>query len=158
MSKRAETERAGQLHWSVGLIVIGVVIVGAIAALKLTAPDQLPGQRASVVANEPSKVEALTPDEAYQKDVVTFKHGPAPVASSIDGLAPQVSEWFRTNLRDPKSLEVVVTTGIDANIVAGGWVQIVTYRAKNGFGGYNKSTRKFVISKGKVVDTVDSDD
>ena len=70
-----------------------------------------------------------------------------------------MSEWFRTNLRDPRSFEVIEATKIEANLVLGGCVQFVTYRAKNGFGGYSKDVRRFVISHGKVIDTfAESDD
>jgi hypothetical protein len=85
-----------------------------------------------------------------QEQAVANKHGAPPVPSAWDGLAPEIAEWFRLNLKDPDSCEVVTATGIAGDLEKG-WLQLVTYRAKNSFGAFEIETRGFVISHGRVV-------
>lgn len=77
------------------------------------------------------------------------KFGPRPEASAWDGVAKEVGDWFKVNLKDPASLDVIEVSEISEH--EAGWLQRVKYRSKNSFGGYSVETRGFVMSRGSVV-------
>lgn len=60
-------------------------------------------------------------------------------------------EAIKERLRDPGS---VVFESDDARAVPGGWVVKVGFRAKNGFGGYNKASQACVVDSGGTVQAV----
>lgn len=60
-----------------------------------------------------------------------------------------VKQYLYENLRDPDSYEAVAWSKL--NSAGGNFIIDHRYRAKNGFGGYNVETKKFIIKDGKVV-------
>lgn len=61
---------------------------------------------------------------------------------------PAVKKWFRENLNDPKSLEVIDWGEKQAVGKHGAdYARIVKYRAKNAFGGYAVKMTRFYIDE-----------
>jgi hypothetical protein len=147
---------------SSGRLFACTAVVIAVVAMSIAScggpgeyPRKYPASEAEVAARN-ADAEPVQPALTAAEEKVAQKHGPPPVLSSWDGLAPEVAEWFRANLKDPDSCEVLVASEIGGSVDRG-WTQMVTYRAKNSFGGYDKESRNFVISNGQVVSTTGSD-
>ena len=65
----------------------------------------------------------------------------------------EIMAWFRGNLREPGSLEIIDWSG-DYTLEDGGKVVAVKYRAANGFGGFTVETRGFVFAPdGAIIGT-----
>ncbi len=91
------------------------------------------------------------------REIVDPIRGRKPVPSSWDGITPEANEYLRSSLNDYDSMKVVSCTVVfpyDSDA----WSQIVTYRAKNGFGAFVLTKTLFVIRDGRVINAVSSGD
>ena len=82
--------------------------------------------------------------------------GTRPQATSNGGMCREVRDYFRDNLRDYDSLQVVDSSKI-MTYDKDAWCQRVKYRSRNGFGGMNLVTQVFVIQFGTVIDVKDEE-
>jgi hypothetical protein len=71
------------------------------------------------------------------------------VYNEYDGSVRQVKEWFRANLDDPKSLDVVEWGKVVDT--PEGFIVRVKYRERNRLGGMALAQRLFVLDKGGKV-------
>jgi hypothetical protein len=75
--------------------------------------------------------------------------------SEWDGSVRQVKNWFKNNLKDPKSTEYIEWSPVHKT-EDGGFMVRVKYRSKNSFGGYVVANQVFFMnSQGEVQYYVD---
>lgn len=92
----------------------------------------------------------LSMSETNKQSKIKVVNNNQPNINSWNGVAFVIEDWFKNNLKDPKSLEIIEVTEIKkAN--DGTFIQTVKYRAKNSFGGFNIEHRIFVFNKDKVI-------
>jgi len=92
--------------------------------------------------------------KAAAERALLAKRGPKPVAYGAGSIADEVREFLRSTLNDYDSMR----TESSSDVVPYGkdkWAQALTFRAKNGFGGYVLNKWIFVIRDGRVVDVID---
>lgn len=95
------------------------------------------------LANDPKEIERKEQEK---------NRGPKPKDGWWDGACEEIHTFFKHNLNDYKSLDVIEAS----RIVPWGettWAQRVKYRAKNAFGGYVLDNRVFVIENGMVINS-----
>lgn len=88
-------------------------------------------------------------------DPLIEKFGEPPQKDSRDGSVQCVKEYLNAIARDPESLKYEKWSTIFHS--DDGWLVLCEFRAKNGFGGYNREAKWFVIKYGRVVDVKDAD-
>lgn len=81
------------------------------------------------------------------------KIGEKPVQSQWDGSVQIAENYLKSHLRDPDSLKYESWSPVFLfeNKNNKYWATRVTYRAKNGFGGFTKESKMFLIQHGQVV-------
>ena len=83
------------------------------------------------------------------------KFGEPPQKDSRYGSLQCVKEYLTEHARDPESLRYEKWSNI--YYADNGWIVLCEFRAKNGFGGYNREIKWFIIKDGYVIDVKDSD-
>jgi len=89
------------------------------------------------------------------KDKRIAKFGKPPI-TGWDGAVTCVEMYLERVVREPDSLEYIDWSDVYFN-ENDGWLVKCTYRAKNGFGGYEVGSNWFVIQHGQVVDIKEAD-
>lgn len=79
-----------------------------------------------------------------------------PPYQNLDGSFTCVKEYLKSIARDPDSLVFEQWSNVKNN-EEDGWLVMCVYRAKNGFGGYERDAKWFVIQHRQVVDVKDAD-
>jgi hypothetical protein len=74
-----------------------------------------------------------------------------PPYQNLDGSFTCVKEYLKSITRDPDSLVYEKWSDVKYN-EGDGWLVMCVFRAKNGFGGYERDAKWFVIQHGSVVD------
>lgn len=80
-------------------------------------------------------------------------YGPKPVPVFFGDCPLAVDRWLKKTLTDPDSLvyETVSSVNKGSVLQMKGWVVTVAYRARNGFGGYVREIRQFVVRDERVL-------
>jgi hypothetical protein len=113
--------------------------------------DQLAEERrAADQAKERVKAAAA---KAAEKALLA-QRGPKPVAYGAGSVAEEVREFLRATLNDYDSMKTESSSDV-VPYAKDKWAQALTFRAKNGFGGYVLNKWIFVIRDGRVVDVID---
>lgn len=90
----------------------------------------------------------LTISQKELRDMRVAKFGEPPKKSYLG--IDCVVEYLLATVRDPESLKFEKWSDIFYS--EDGWVVLCEFRAKNGFGGYNRDAKWFIIQHGRVVD------
>jgi hypothetical protein len=96
----------------------------------------------------------LTISEKELHDAHVAKFGEPPQKGPW-GSIRCVKEYLNATARDPESLKFEKWSDIFYS--EDGWLVLCEFRAKNGFGGYNREAKWFVIQYGRVVDVKNFD-
>ena len=83
------------------------------------------------------------------------KFGKPPV-KKLDGSFTCVKEYLKSTARDPDSLTYEKWSDVSYN-ENDGWLVMCIFRAKNGFGGYERDAKWFIVQHGSVVDVKNID-
>ncbi len=97
----------------------------------------------------------LTISSSELEQAMKQKFGEPP-HQNLDSSFPCVKEYLKSIVRDPDSLVFEQWSDVKHN-EEDGWLVMCVFRAKNGFGGYERSAKWFVIQHGRVVDVTDID-
>jgi uncharacterized protein YgiM (DUF1202 family) len=74
-----------------------------------------------------------------------------PPAKNLDGSYTCIKEYLKSTARDPDSLIYEQWSDVNYN-ENDGWLVMCEFRAKNGFGGYERDAKWFIIRNGHVAD------
>jgi len=79
-----------------------------------------------------------------------------PPTQNLDGSFTCVKEYLKSITRDPDSLVYEKWSDVKYN-EGDGWLVMCVFRAKNGFGGYERDAKWFIIQHGRVVEVKNID-
>lgn len=125
-------------------LLIGIVIVGALAIIGSTATD-------TNVIKETTMIEASTPIVKTEKEL--HQEWIEKQFSGWDGSHIELVKLVKNNLNDPKSFEHSETKFLEYE---GGIMVFMDYRAKNGFGALIKCSVSAFVDKDKNILIVES--
>lgn len=95
----------------------------------------------------------VEPYSNHQARVRRIERSREIVYARSDGSVSQIERYLRTNLKDPDSLDFIKWVG--PVLTDNAWTVMVTYRAKNSFGGYVIESYMFIMDlDGRITDTV----
>ena len=95
----------------------------------------------------------ISVEEIRQARIAKFGERPY---QSLDGSFPCVKKYLKSSVRDPDSLIYEKWSDLNYN-ENDGWLVMCIFRAKNGFGGYERDAKWFVIQNSNVIDAKNID-